>query len=175
MRLPDGFKVCRKTSSIDLNEQELEGVRPSLIQASYYSEHNSLKSTNKYVAMLLEIADNVFAESRGTVFKDGQGEEALYYLHIFRWYVEEWTDRYLDQVPFTLIHGDLEPWNLMVNDNGDIISVLDWEWSHVVPRQFFNPPLWLHPTICSAKLLALRTIYSIYLRHFNQFAATIRI
>jgi aminoglycoside phosphotransferase (APT) family kinase protein len=43
--------------------------------------------------------------------------------------------------PFVLVHGDLELFNLLVDDNMDIIAVLDWEWSRVVPRQFFIPPL----------------------------------
>ncbi|KAJ2891959.1 hypothetical protein MKZ38_010502 [Zalerion maritima] len=174
VRHPDSFRVGKKTANIDINDQELAGLRPSLIQASYYRE-GELKSADKYVAMLLEIADNAFAEGRGTVFKDGQGEKTLYYLHIFRKWVEEWKDRRLDQGPFTLIHGDLEPYNLIVNENMDIVSVLDWEWSRVVPRQLFNPPLWLPPEIYLTTLLAFPTIYNKYLRHFDQFVAIMRI
>jgi RIO-like serine/threonine protein kinase len=36
-----------------------------------------------------------------------------------------------------LVHGNLNPYNLMVNEKIDIVALLDREWSRVVPPQFF--------------------------------------
>jgi hypothetical protein len=47
--------------------QELEGLQPSKIQSSFYNNRGSLTSANDYVAMLLQIADNAFAEGRNSV------------------------------------------------------------------------------------------------------------
>jgi aminoglycoside phosphotransferase (APT) family kinase protein len=60
---------------------------------------------------------------------------------MFCQYAEDWVDRSLDTGPFVLVHGDLEIFNLLLGDDMSIVSVLDWEWSRVVPRQFFEPPL----------------------------------
>jgi hypothetical protein len=152
--------------------QELEGLQPSKIQSSFYNDKDSLTSANDYVAMLLEIADNAFAESRNSVFERDQGEDALYHLHIFREYAKGWMDRRLDQGPFVLVHGDFEPFNLIVNDDMDIVSVLDWEWSRVVPLQFFKPPLWLKNP--DTTKLAWDFVYQDYLKSFDQFLKIVR-
>lgn len=147
--------------------QELEGLQPSKIQSSFYDDKGSLTSGNDYVAMLLQIADNAFANGRNSVSEEGQGEDALYHLHIFRQYAEGWMDYRFDQGPFVLVHGDLEPFNfLIVNEHMDISSVIDWEWSRVVPLQFFNPPLWLKNP--DTTKLAWNFIYQDYLKGLDQ-------
>ncbi|RDL32425.1 uncharacterized protein BP5553_08881 [Venustampulla echinocandica] len=170
-RGPEGFDVRNNIATIDINMQELEGLQPSKIQTSFYN-NNSLTSANDYVAMLLQIADNAFAEGRGSIFEEYQGEDALYHLHIFREYVKGWMDGSLDQGPFVLVHGDFEPFNLIVNENMDIISVLDWEWSRVVPLQFFKPPLWLK--IPDTTKLAWDFVYNDYLKSFDRFLEILR-
>jgi hypothetical protein len=117
--------VYKKTVTIDINIQELEGLQPSKIQTSFYNDRGLLTSANDYVAMLLQIADNVFAEGRSSVFEEDQSKDVLCHLYIFCKYAEDWVDRCLDQGLFVLVHGDLEPFNLIVNKNIDIISVLD--------------------------------------------------
>ena len=120
---------------------------------------------NDYVVMLLQIADK--RSRRVTaVSEEDQGEDALYHLHIFREYAEGWVDRRLDRGPFVLVHGDLEHFNLIVNEKMEIISVLDWEWSRVVPPQFLKPPLWLR--IPNITKLAYHFVNNDYLKSFNQ-------
>jgi hypothetical protein len=63
----EGFKVRKRIATIDINMQELEGLQPSKIQNSFYDDRGSLTSANDYVAMLLQIADNAFAEGRNSV------------------------------------------------------------------------------------------------------------
>jgi hypothetical protein len=153
--------------------QELEGLQPSKIQASYYSNDGILTSANDYMAMLLQIADNAFVKGRSSVFQEDQGKDALYHLYMFRQYAEGWIDRSLDQGPFILVHGDLEPFNLIVNENMEIVSVLDWEWSRVVPRQLFKPPLWLKNP--DTTWLAWDLAYNNYLKSFEEFCTIMRI
>lgn len=167
----DGFKVCKKAATIDTNMQELEGLQLSKIQASYYNGDGLLTSANDYVAMLLQIAHNAFVEGRNSVLDEDHGADALYHLHIFRQYAERWVDR-LDRGPFVLVHGDLEPFNLIVDEGMNILSVLDWEWSRVVPRQFFKPPLWLG--IPDTTKLAFEFVYVDYLKRFDQLHAVVR-
>jgi serine/threonine protein kinase len=164
---PEGFNVRKRIATIDINMQELEGLQPSKIQSSFYNNRGSLTSANEYVAMLLQIADNAFVKGRNSVSERHQGEDALYHLHIFREYTKSWMDCRLDQGPFVLVHGDLEPYNLIVNDNMDIVSLLDWEWSRVVPLQFFKPPLWLKNP--DTTKLAWNFVYRDYLKSLTNF------
>jgi hypothetical protein len=152
--------------------QELEGLQPSKIQSSFYNNKSSLASANGYVAMLLQIADNAFANGRNSASEEDQREDALYHLHIFRQYAQGWMDCRLDQGPFVLVHGDLEPLNLMVNEHVDIVSVLDWEWSRVVPLQFFKPPLWLKNP--DTTKLAWNFVYRDYLKSLDQLLEIVR-
>ncbi|KAK3358655.1 phosphotransferase enzyme family protein [Lasiosphaeria ovina] len=169
---PDGIQVNKKTISLDINMQELEGLQPSSIQASYYDPDSRLTSANKYVAMLLDISDNAFARGRGSVLEEDVGGNTLYHLHLFRQYAQKWVNPLLDQGPFVMVHGDLEPFNLIVNEDMTIISVLDWEWSRVVPRQFFIPPLWLG--VPDTTKLAYNFVYQDYLKRFHRLLDLVR-
>jgi hypothetical protein len=33
--------------------------------------------------------------------------------------------------------------NILFNDDYNLVAVLDWEWSRVVPAQLMVPPIWL--------------------------------
>ncbi|KAH9906840.1 protein kinase-like domain-containing protein [Xylariomycetidae sp. FL2044] len=93
-------------------------------------------------------------------------------ISMFRKHAEGWVDRDLDRGPFVLVYGDLEPFNLMVNEHKDAISVLDWEWSRIVPLQVCRPPLWLTAKY-DTTTLAIDSIYSSkYLERFNELNAT---
>ena len=172
-RGPDGFRVSKRTATIDLNMQELEGLAPSEIQDSYCGPGETLTSAIDYVAMLLQIADNAFSRGRGTVSEKEEGEDHLYHLHMFRQHAERWVDHSLDRGPFVLVHGDLELFNLLLGDDMKIVSVLDWEWSRVVPLQFFKPPLWLNNTPIEDLSYGYR--YRGYLECFDEFLAVLRI
>ncbi|KAB5545679.1 hypothetical protein GE09DRAFT_1132001 [Coniochaeta sp. 2T2.1] len=122
--------------------------------------------------MLLDIADNAFARGRGSVLDEDQGGDALYHLHLFRQYALKWVYPLLDQGPFVMVHGDREHFNLIVNEDMTIVSVLDWEWSRVVPRQFFIPPLWLG--IPNTINLAYDFVYKDYLKRFQRLLDLVR-
>ena len=168
----DDSQVGKKTTSLDINMQELEGLQPSEIQASYYTSDGRLTSASQYIAMLLEISDNAFAKGRSNVPDKEAGCDTLYHLYLFHEFAKKWADPNLDQGPFVMVHGDLQPYNLIVSDSMSIVSVLDWEWSRVVPRQFFVPPLWLD--FFDTTMLAYKVFYDAYLEKFDRLLAIVR-
>ncbi|KAF4472819.1 phosphotransferase enzyme family [Fusarium albosuccineum] len=139
------FTVSNPIATMDLNAQALEGLQPSQVLARY-SGGGPLRSASQYISLLHDIADDAFARSRSSILEnDGIGEEYLYHLRSFRKHVDDWrTESGDDHGPFVLVHVDFQLFNLLANDQVSIVSILDWEWSRVVPRQFFKPPLWLH-------------------------------
>ncbi|OAA42570.1 phosphotransferase enzyme family protein [Metarhizium rileyi] len=137
-----GVHISEKTASLEMNMMQLEGLDPFSIQDSYHDESGLLKSANSYTRMLLSVGYNAFLKSRNAVVI-GMGLEYLYNFHVFSKHVEKWIDPGLDQGPFVLIHGDLHLSNLLFDEDMRIMGVLDWEWSRVVPVQYFAPPLWL--------------------------------
>jgi hypothetical protein len=38
---------------------------------------------------------------------------------------------------------DNVPLNILFDDDYNLVAVLDWEWSRVVPAQLMVPPIWL--------------------------------
>jgi aminoglycoside phosphotransferase (APT) family kinase protein len=52
-----------------------------------------------------------------------------------------------DDVPFVLHHGDLKPWNLLVQvfDDGsvELSGVVDWDNAHIAPKCISVVPTWL--------------------------------
>lgn len=170
----DQFKVSKKIMTMDINMQAIEGLGAYFIRDSFYDDRNTLTSANDYTSMLLDLADNAFAKGRKSVpISEDVGADRLYQLHIFRSHVKEWLDPSLDKGPFVLVHGDFEPHNLVINEEMEITCVLDWEWSRIVPRQFFEPPLWL--TGHWLPTLAFPIVYdNEYLKTFDKFLATTR-
>ena len=167
---PNGIDVCTRLISIGLNEQELEGLQPSCIHAG---SRGRLVSASDYVCLLLNIAKNAFEKGKKSVYNEEDGNETLYNLHQFSQFTKEtWLDHTLDNGPFVLAHGDLEPHNIMVNENMDIVALLDWEWSRVVPLQFFMPPTWL--TYRGTDLLAFPSLYTRYVSELDNFRQAVK-
>lgn len=48
-----------------------------------------------------------------------------------------------DNEIFVLNHGDLQPSNILLDNDFGIKGIIDWEWAGTVPSTFFVPPLWL--------------------------------
>lgn len=79
-----------------------------------------------YMLMLLRIAWNAFKKGRKSVYSEEDGKETLYHLHYFFQFAEKkWLNPVLNGGPFVLVHGDLNPYNLIVNENLDIVALLN--------------------------------------------------
>lgn len=39
---------------------------------------------------------------------------------------------------FPLMHGDLSPGNIILNNDCDVVGIIDWSWSSTVPSQVFG-------------------------------------
>lgn len=153
------FVVDRPPATIDINSQALEGLQPEKV-VERYAKGGPLRSASDYLHMLLDLADNAYTKSRCSVDSDNQkyAREQLYYLSGFRHFAEEWQAKEDDdQGPFVLVHGDLETFNLLIGDEGEIVGFLDWEWSRVLPRRYLTPP-----TFPSFNLEAQAAYYGFY-------------
>ncbi|KAI0102172.1 phosphotransferase enzyme family protein [Nemania sp. FL0031] len=169
----EGPVVSKMNASVDINVQELDGWDPSAIQTGYYGQSGVLASAGAYTSMLLQLADNAFAKNPSSVTEDEKtGADRLYHHNLFRQYAEKWVDPRFEHGPFVLAHGDLEPFNFLVDDDARIACVLDWEWSRVVPIQFFTPPLWFStPNPC---VVSYRIGYERFLEKFDKFSVVVR-
>ncbi|KAI5464572.1 phosphotransferase enzyme family protein [Mariannaea sp. PMI_226] len=169
--LTEDFQVRKKPVTIAVNTQQLEGLGPSRVQDAFYGL-GSLTSANEYTTMQLLIASNALVQSRNSVFELGVGREALYHQNLFHRFANAWVDRKLNTGPFVMVHGDLQPWNLILNEKREIVSVIDWEWSRIVPRQYFLPPLWLKPVDFTQ--LCLPPVYEDWMETFTDFLAEMK-
>ncbi|KAL5322589.1 hypothetical protein ACEPPN_010562 [Leptodophora sp. 'Broadleaf-Isolate-01'] len=165
--------VRKRPMSNHINLQEVEGLQPLCIMADYGGETGVLTSANDYISMLLRIAWNAFEKGRKNVYDEFDGRDSLYHLDQFSQFVKtKWLNPTLDNGPFVLSHGDLEMYNLLVNENLDILAVLDWEWSCVIPLQLFMPPTWI--TNRPITTLSWGIFYDDYITDLNDFRAVIK-
>lgn len=166
-------QVGKRVTTLDTNMQQLENGTVAEVINTYHGNDDVLFSAGRYVELLLDLADNAFRKGRGTASDEEEAADYLYHLHLFRQHTENWVDHSLDQGPFVLVHGDLEIFNLVLDDEMNIISVLDWEWSRVVPLQLYHPPLWLSSVPFESLCYGYR--YSQYLERFDEFLAVLRV
>ncbi|KAI1916105.1 hypothetical protein LOZ58_004392 [Ophidiomyces ophidiicola] len=105
--------------------------------------HQTYNSTIDYANAVLKLVFNDFYRGKDSVFDQKDARNYLYGIFASQGIVMEWVNQKDNHGPFILMHGDLRPPNVFVDDNLNIISVIDWEWSHTVPPQMFVPPSWI--------------------------------
>ncbi len=139
-----GVEVSSRPITNDMNLQVIEdGLKPLEILDEYCT-NGVIRSANDYVSMLLRVAWNAYETGTTRVSTNDEAAYDLFNLDTFSTFVRnEWLDPALDKGPFVLHHGDLGAYNVLVNEKFDILAILDWEWCHTVPLQFFVPPIWL--------------------------------
>lgn len=168
----NGVYIGEKTASIEMNMMQLEGLDPFSIQNSHHDERGLLASADTYTKMLLSIGYNAFLKSRNAVTPD-MGLETLYNHFLFTKQAQDWVDHSLDEGPFVLVHGDFHLRNILVDNKMRLIGLIDWEWSRVVPVQYFIPPLWLSKR--DAAQLAYPDSWILYMtRHFSEFLTIVK-
>ncbi|EEP80947.1 predicted protein [Uncinocarpus reesii 1704] len=106
-------------------------------------DSNDENSTVDYAYTVLKLVFNDFYRGKDSVSGEKDAWNYLYGIFASQGIVMEWVDQAYNHGPFILMHGDLRPPNIFVDENLNIVSVIDWEWSHTVPSQMFLPPSWI--------------------------------
>ncbi|KAI1935159.1 hypothetical protein LOZ66_005465 [Ophidiomyces ophidiicola] len=125
--------------TIDINEQELCG----LDICRHLPYNRTFQSTIDYIYIIVNLIFNDFYRGRDSITSEEDAQYYLYSIFASQGILMEWVDPKYNHGPFVLIHGDLRPPNIVVDDSFNLVSVLDWEWSQTVPIQMFAPPSWL--------------------------------
>ncbi|KAF5019173.1 hypothetical protein F66182_8823 [Fusarium sp. NRRL 66182] len=120
--------------SIPINELELDRseTRPPPIfdSATSFALHQHQLMSEAYQLPRSEL-------SRETA------ELELFALNHLRQLIPKLIAPECDGGPFVLCHSDLRPTNIIVDNDLNIRSIIDWEWAYTIPRQFFVPPSWI--------------------------------
>ncbi|EER25477.1 hypothetical protein CPC735_065770 [Coccidioides posadasii C735 delta SOWgp] len=124
--------------SVLMNDQTLAGIKPHFI-----GPNQTFQSTIDYVYAIHQALLDDFYQGKDSIINEEDARSYLYSLHRSRQFLMEWVKPEHNHGPFILNHGDLRSANILVDDDLNILSVLDWEWSHTIPVQMFVPPSWL--------------------------------
>ncbi|KAF2452339.1 kinase-like domain-containing protein [Lineolata rhizophorae] len=130
---------CNRPLSSTISEQELGGLDPSAV----VPVNRTFASAIDYYYALTGLAFNDFIRARDSVLTEKDARDDLYDLHKFRSGIMDWVDPELNHGPYCLMHGDLLPSNIIVDEDCNIKAIIDWEWSRTVPPQLFVPPGWV--------------------------------
>ncbi|PGG95922.1 hypothetical protein AJ79_09810 [Helicocarpus griseus UAMH5409] len=126
--------------TVDINDQEVGG----LDICHYLSSCQTFSSVIDYVYFIIKLIFNDFYQGRDSILDEEDARNYLYSIHMSQSILMEWVKPEYNHGPFILMHGDLRPPNILIDDDDfNVVSVLDWEWSHTVPVRFFVPPFWL--------------------------------
>ncbi|KAI1945128.1 hypothetical protein LOZ07_003084 [Ophidiomyces ophidiicola] len=125
--------------TIDISEQELCG----LDICRHLPYNRTFQSTIDCIYMIVNLIFNDFYRGRDCITSEEDAQYYLYSIFASQGILMEWVDPKYNHGSFVLIHGDLRPPNIVVDDSFNLVSVLDWEWSQTVPIQMFAPPSWL--------------------------------
>lgn len=140
---PDDIRVCHRPLSIEMALQEFEGMDPG----AKIKPRTAFQTASSFIyGALLWLADNKLDKSPDLFMDNRGGRHILYARHYFRRFaLDMWLDSHADKGPFILMHGDITQHtnNLLFDKDVNLVGILDWEWSYVVPVQLLVPPVWL--------------------------------
>ncbi|KAI2081369.1 hypothetical protein LOZ36_006226 [Ophidiomyces ophidiicola] len=116
--------------SVYMNEQSLAGAEP----CRYIPPNQVYHSTIDYVFMVHQALLDDFHRVPGSISSKVDARAYLYNIYQLRQFLMEWVKPELNHGPFVLMHGDLRSANILVDEDLNITSVLDWEWTHTIPQ-----------------------------------------
>jgi len=104
------------------------------------------KSASEYFTAYFDHHRRRYIEQPNSIYDVSDAREKYAGLSLFEELIPRFIARQYNEGPFVLCHGDFHQPNLLVNDDFEIVAVLDWEWSCVIPIQVAClPPLCLSP------------------------------
>ncbi|KAK4237601.1 hypothetical protein C8A03DRAFT_44572 [Achaetomium macrosporum] len=162
---PEEITVCNRPLSVDMADQELDGLEPGEV----FPPRRTFSTAKEYVDGLLWLADNKLDKEPDQNMDEDEPASILYAAHHFKRFVQdEWLDAAANKGPFVLVHGDMEMVisNLLFDKDYNLVGVVDWEWSRVVPAQLLVPPIWLLGSNLDFVLIA-QDIYNIQVRYLR--------
>lgn len=125
--------------TVAVNEQEISG----LDICRHMNPQHTFTSTIDYIFFITKLIFNDFYRGRDSILGEDDARSYLYGIYASQGILMEWVQPEYNHGPFILTHGDLRTPNIIIDDDYNIVSILDWEWSHTVPAQLFVPPFWL--------------------------------
>ncbi|KAH0558658.1 hypothetical protein GP486_004689 [Trichoglossum hirsutum] len=125
--------------TININDQEIDGLDVTRI----IKPDQTYSLTIDYTYTLIQLVFNQFLRGRHSVYNEKDAQWELYGLHKFHALLMEYVLPEYNHGPFVLIHSDFRSSNIMVDEDLNIVSIINWEWSRTVPAQLFVPPEWL--------------------------------
>ncbi|KAJ2902631.1 kinase-like protein [Zalerion maritima] len=136
--------VVRGPHTMGVNLDQFEGLDSFSLNPGHCEMKGKISTARDYAIFIFKVLLNSWARLSVDDENESSTKEMLYRLRqIWKFIDEEWLDAQQNEGPFVLAHRDLHSKNILVDDDLNFVAVLDWEWSHVVPIQFFTPPPWL--------------------------------
>ncbi|KAG5795590.1 hypothetical protein H9Q69_005354 [Fusarium xylarioides] len=107
--------------------------------------NKTFASTAEYFHHVIDGDLQHLHDQPNSVDDEHDAREKYIYFNVMKSLVSRHVLPNQDTGPFKLICDDLQPTNMIVNNEQDlkIIGVLDWEWSYAAPAQLVSTPWWL--------------------------------
>ncbi|POR35731.1 Uncharacterized protein TPAR_04053 [Tolypocladium paradoxum] len=138
----DDIQVCNRPLSLEMVLQESEGLDPSTM----IKPKQTYSTSREFVDALMWLADNKLDKSPDLILDERGAMSVLYAAHHFKKFINDtWLHGAANNGPFVLMHGDMNLLysNLLFDKDYNLVAIIDWEWSLIVPAQFLVPPAWL--------------------------------
>ncbi|KAL2366033.1 hypothetical protein RJZ56_001037 [Blastomyces dermatitidis] len=127
--------------TVDVNDQEVSGFD---FCSHFLPPQQTFTSAIDYIYLIFRLIYNDYCRCPDSIVGEEDARHYRYSIWAGQGIVMEWVKQEYNHGPFILMHGDLRPSNIVIDDNFNITSILDWEWSHTLPVQLFAvPPYWL--------------------------------
>jgi aminoglycoside phosphotransferase (APT) family kinase protein len=121
----DNWALDNRALSTDMNGQNSYNLDPS----RFVDPHPLFQSTADHIYSLHGLSENRFYRSRNSLYDRQDGKEKVHALEQTKSILFDWIKQEQSHGPFVLIHGDLRPSNIIIDEDFNIKAIIDWEWS----------------------------------------------
>ncbi|KAJ6781954.1 hypothetical protein PWT90_02019 [Aphanocladium album] len=131
------ISLCNRPLNMHMHMIENDGVPSGIPRERTYLE------VDPYISDLLSLQDSKLRYQPNSMLDTDDGKRQMAALTCLRATLHHFLDARYRQGPFYLTLTDLHRSNIFVDENWNIKTIIDLEWTHTLPVEMQSPPYWL--------------------------------
>ncbi|KFG86298.1 phosphotransferase enzyme family protein [Metarhizium anisopliae] len=148
LEFPAAGSLIPKSESPDDESDPIIGPLLSMTVNEFERQREMPQATEVYTSMkdFIDLHSHILSETFQLPVQELEYRQAkmkIFALNSIAKEIRTYSELQEPSHSFVLAHPDLRCGNILVDDDFHILGIIDWEFTHTVPRQLLLPPPWI--------------------------------